>query len=84
MELESVVGEQKILLALDAALRATPTRWWVSHKQSIKTWTQWKILMIISFGETSGYVAGKYSGMVDPREQILTCGYVWNELPREA
>ena len=40
--------------------------------------------MKIRFGETSEYVSGQYNGMNDPREHILTCGYVWNELPREA
>jgi len=35
MGLESVVGEQKILLALDVALRSTPARWWAAHKTFI-------------------------------------------------
>jgi len=83
MDLESVVGEQQILLALDAALRATPARWWDAHKHTIQTWTRCKRLMTFRFGKISGYVAGQYSGMTNPREHILTCGYVWNELSRE-
>ena len=34
-EFEEKVLEPQRLLALDVALKATPTRWWVSHKESI-------------------------------------------------
>lgn len=34
MELESIVLEPKRMLALDAALKATPARWCVAHKNS--------------------------------------------------
>jgi len=39
---------------------------------------------MVRFGEVHGSVNKHYSGMIDPREHILTCGYVWNELPKEA
>lgn len=39
IELEGMVVEPQRLLALDVALRATPTRWWVEHKTSIQDWT---------------------------------------------
>jgi hypothetical protein len=34
-EFEEIVPVQKRLLALDEALKATPTRWWVTHKKNI-------------------------------------------------
>jgi len=39
--------------------------------------------MKIRFGGTSEYISGKYSGITSPRDHIVTCGYVWNELPKE-
>ena len=38
-EFESTVPEQQWLLYLDNDLKATPTRWWVVHKQSIVGWS---------------------------------------------
>jgi len=40
--------------------------------------------MQIRFGGTSEYISGKYSGITNMRDHIVTCGYVWNELPKEA
>ena len=34
-EFEEKVTEPQRLLALDFTLKATPARWWVTHKQSI-------------------------------------------------
>jgi len=83
VELEIFVVEQKRILALDASLRDTPARWWAAHKNSIQDWSQCKRLIKIRFGETSEYVSGQYSGKTNPREHIITCGYIWNELPKE-
>jgi len=80
---ENVVIEQQRLLALDVTLRATPARWWAAHKNSIQYWSQCRRLMQIRFGGTSEYKSGKYSGMTSPKDYIVTCGYVWNELPRK-
>jgi hypothetical protein len=35
---ELQIPEQQILLALDVVLKATPTRWWDSHKEGIEYW----------------------------------------------
>jgi hypothetical protein len=42
--------ENQRLLALDIALKATPARWWGTHKETIKDWYQYKQLMRIRFG----------------------------------
>ena len=39
-EFEDKVLEPQCLLALTIALKATPTRWWVAHKQYISEWSQ--------------------------------------------
>jgi hypothetical protein len=33
------VPKQKILLALDVFLKATPARWWAAHKEGMKDWS---------------------------------------------
>ena len=35
---EEQVPESQILLALDIALKATPARWWGTHKKNIGDW----------------------------------------------
>lgn len=73
MEFETVIVEQHRLLALDVALKATPTRWWVTHNQHIQDWSQRKRLMHIKFGEKGEYVADKYIGLMSPKDHIVTC-----------
>jgi hypothetical protein len=51
LEFEEVVPVQQILLALDEALKATPTRWWGTHKRNIANWVQCRTLMIACFSE---------------------------------
>ena len=40
IEFEEKIIEHHFLSALDFAMKATPTRWWVAHKESISEWTQ--------------------------------------------
>jgi hypothetical protein len=39
---EDEVLDNQELLALDIALKATPTRWWGAHKETVKEWHQCK------------------------------------------
>lgn len=78
VEFEHVLVEHKRLLALYVALKATPTRWWVTHKIFIQDWSQCRRLMHIRLGETSEYIADKYTGIKILKDHIVTCGYVWN------
>lgn len=39
--------------------------------------------MTIRFGTITEGITEHYSGLNDPREHILTCGYIWNEVPRD-
>jgi hypothetical protein len=45
LEFEDFVLVQQILLALDEALKATPTRWQGTHKKNIADWVQCRTLM---------------------------------------
>jgi hypothetical protein len=46
---EDEVLENQRLLALDLAFKATPARWWGTHKETIIDWYQCKRLLCIRF-----------------------------------
>jgi hypothetical protein len=50
---EDEVLENQRLLALDLALKATPARWWGTHKETITNWYQCKRLLRIRFMRTT-------------------------------
>ena len=49
IEFEEKVVEPQRLLALDFALKDTPSRWWVTHKQSISKRPQCRRLIEVRF-----------------------------------
>ena len=49
-KIEAKFTESQRLSALDFVLKATPTRWWGTHKQSISKWLQCRSLLEIIFG----------------------------------
>jgi hypothetical protein len=60
---EDEVIENQRLLALNIALKATPARWWGTHKETIKDWYQCKRLLHIRFGtEQKRNKQHKYDG----------------------
>jgi len=83
MKYEEIVVEPHRLLALDISLQATPARWWTAHKVLISSWEQCRRLTMVRFGAFAESFTEYYSELTDPREHILTCGYRWNEVPRE-
>lgn len=56
------IPEKDRLGALNVALRATPARWWSTHKKHITDWSQCKMLMEIRFAATQEYFKVKYTG----------------------
>jgi hypothetical protein len=57
-----VVPIQQRLLSLDEALKATPTRWWGTHKHNITDCVQCHTLMTVRFSEqVEGYEV-RYTG----------------------
>ena len=62
-------------------LKATPTRWWGTHKKSIYEWTQCRRLLDIRFGEEINYIGRKYTGLTNHVEYIEHCRTMWQEYP---
>jgi len=77
------IPKQQRLLALDVVLKATPTRWWDSHKEGIKYWKQCKIIMQVRFGTEVEYIAQKYAGVSDPTNHIAQCRKIWSLIPKK-
>ena len=65
-EFEEKVTESQRLSALEFVLKATPARWWGTHKQSISEWTQGRILLEIRFREEISYIGHKYTELILP------------------
>ena len=60
-------------------LKATPARWWGTHKQSIIDWTQCRRLMEIIFGEKISYSDKNHTGLIDHGTHIEQCRGIWKE-----
>ena len=58
-------------------LRATPTRWWTSHKRNIATWETYHRVLAIRFGEDVGCMNYKYDGQTNPRIHTEACINAW-------
>ena len=76
-EFEEKFFELQRMLALDVALKATPTRWWETHKQMIFNWEQCHRLMMVRFGDLKVYHAGIYEGPNDPTSHLIECQTLW-------
>jgi hypothetical protein len=60
---EHEVLENQSLLSLDITLKATPTRWWGVHKETVKDWYQCKRLLHVSFNaELTSNEMKRYDG----------------------
>ena len=70
------------LSTLDCVLKATPARWWGTHKKSISDWLQCRILMRIIFEDEINYDDQKYIGLLDPGKNIEHCPTTWQAFPR--
>jgi len=62
VEYEDQVGEQLMYRALDIALKATPTRWWETHKVATNTWDDACCWMEVRFGPDPEDIKTKYEG----------------------
>ena len=73
MMFEEKVSEPHQLLALEEALKATPTRWWETHKRTITGWAQCRRLMTVHFGNAEAYQARRYDRRNDPKGHLMEC-----------
>jgi hypothetical protein len=79
---EVKVLENQILLALELALKATPTRWWGANKETITDWYQCKRLMCIRFRtEQENNNQHKYEGQEAPTKHLARCRTLWKMTP---
>jgi hypothetical protein len=83
-EYEEAVLENQRLLALDLSLKATPTRWWGTQKETITDWYQCKWLLHIRFGaEQKKNDQRRYDGQGAPTEHLEKCRTRWKMTPLE-
>ena len=67
---EHEVAKDQCFQALDFALCATPTRWWVTHKDNFDGWQDYKRMMRLWFRHPNTRLTEKYSGKDDPRDHL--------------
>ena len=71
MEFEEKVSKPQQLLALEEALKATPARWWETHKNTITGWAQRRRLMTVRFDNVEEYYTEWYDGRNDPSGHLI-------------
>ena len=76
-EYEAQVPCTQRLKTLDMALRATPARWWATHKKNIATWETYHRLLTVRFGDDAGGISHKYDGQTNPRLHMEACVQAW-------
>jgi hypothetical protein len=70
LEFEEIVPIQQRLLAMDEALKATPTRWWRTHKNNITDWVQCRTLMTTQFSEQVVGYEVRYTGQIYTKDHV--------------
>ena len=84
MKFELEVVENKRLRVLDIALKATPTHWWGTHKETINNWFHCKRLLCIRFDtEQENKCLEKYDVIGQPKEHVDMCMVQWRLVPPE-
>jgi len=68
---------------LDVALKATIARWWATHKDHIKEWSQLRTLITAQFSSTVMFEGIKYAGETSPGDCVDLCIEVWQNIPQE-
>jgi hypothetical protein len=69
-DFEESVPIQQRLLAMDEALKATPTRWWGTHKSNITDWIQCCTLMTMRFSTQVEGCEVRYTGRSCPKDHV--------------
>jgi hypothetical protein len=82
-EFETSVPTQQRLLEMDEAMKATPARWWGTHKNNITDWTQCQTLMTAHFLAQVGSWEAWYTGRSYPKDHVQSCEEAWSDIPRE-
>jgi hypothetical protein len=80
-DFETSVPTQQRLLAMDEALKATPARWWGTHKRNITDWTQCRTLMTTRFSAQAVSCEVRYTGRSFPKDHVRSCEEAWSDIP---
>jgi hypothetical protein len=68
---------------MDEALKATPTRWWGTHKSNITDWVQCQTLMTTRFSAQVERWEVRYTGQGFPKDHVQSCEEAWSDIPQE-
>jgi hypothetical protein len=68
---------------MDEAMKATPARWWGTHKGNIADWTQCRTLMTTRFSAQVGSYEVRYTGRSWPKDHVHNCEEAWSDVPRK-
>lgn len=79
---ERDVSEEHCFQALYIALRATPTRWWGTHKNNFTNWKEYQRMMKLRLGYANTHITEKYIGKDDSCENLARWTKAWGEEPQ--
>jgi hypothetical protein len=82
-EFEESVPMQQRLLAMDEALKSTPTIWCGMHKNNITEWVQCHTLMTVRFSAQVEGCEIRYTGQSCPKDHVRSCEEAWRNVPQE-
>ena len=68
---------------MDEALKATPARWWRTHKSNITDWAQCRILMTTRFSSQVESCEVRYTVRSFPKDHVRSYEEAWSDIPRE-
>jgi hypothetical protein len=71
------------LFALDEALRATPARWWGTHKKNITEWVQCLTLLTVCFSDQDEGCEVRYTCQSFPKDHVRRYEESWRIIPKE-
>ena len=71
------------MLALDEALKETPSRWWGTHKKNITEWVQCRTLMTMRFSNQGEGCKFRYIGQSCPKDHVQSYEEAWRKIPKE-
>jgi hypothetical protein len=72
-EFEESFRMKQRFLAMDEALKATPTRWWGKHTKNITEWVQCRTLMTMQFLAQVEGCKVWYIGRRYPKDHVRSC-----------
>jgi hypothetical protein len=70
MEFERIVPAQHRMFSLDESLKATPSRWWGTHKKNIIKWVQCHTLLTMRFSDQDEGCDVRYTGQSCPKDYM--------------